>query len=149
MTARPSRPVSARRAARNPKAPHLIAADETCFAELEALIATLPLCATGRVFIEVPDASWVSDLQAPPRMTVTWLDRSRRLGPAGRECGVGHALTRAVTAWADEMLCEDDDDTTRVFLLGDPLAASDIATHLTRSLEVPASRVFALARFTA
>jgi NADPH-dependent ferric siderophore reductase len=121
----------ARRAARHPRTPHLIAADETSLGELQALLATLPLCATGRVFVEVPDAGWIGELDAPARMTVTWLDRSTRTGEpgSGRGCAQGHALARAVTAWSDEMMC-DDDDQTRVFLLGAYLGTADIVDHL-------------------
>ncbi len=113
-----------------------MAADEHCFAELEALIATLPLCATGRIFVEVPDDAHVGEITAPPRMTVTWLDRSSRGGQPGQ------ALTRAVTAWADEMLC-DDDDITRAHLLTGYLATIDIAEHLTDRVGFPADRVHA------
>jgi hypothetical protein len=38
----------------------------TSLIELETLIATLPICSTGRVFVEVPDASWIFDLRSPP-----------------------------------------------------------------------------------
>ena len=65
-------------------------------------------------------------------MVVTWLDRSARTGEpgSGRSCAPGQALARAVTAWADEMLCEDDDH-TRIFLLGGYLGTADIVDHLT------------------
>ena len=64
------------RATKHTRVQHLITADEHSLAELEALIATLPLCSTGRVFIEVPDDTWPTDLAVPPRMIVTWRDRS-------------------------------------------------------------------------
>ena len=136
----------ARRVARRGIVQHLIAADESSLAELQALLATLPMCATGRVFIEVPDASWVGPLDVPGRMTVTWLDRSRHTGRvgSGRACGRGDALSRAVNAWADEMMCADDDQ-TRVFLLGGYLGTADIVDHFAerlgrgiQSLHVPA-----------
>lgn len=136
MSTRPDRRISARRAARHPKAAYLVAADEHAFAELEALIATLPLCATGRIFIEVPDADHIGVVTAPPRMTVTWLDRSVRGALPGQ------VLTRAVTAWADEMLC-DEDDVTRAHLLTGYLATVDIAEHLTDRVGFPAARVHA------
>ncbi|WP_317451773.1 SIP domain-containing protein [Microbacterium sp. NIBRBAC000506063] len=69
-----------RRAARQSRVQHLVTADEQSLAELEAFLATLPLCATGRVFIEVPDTESISHVDAPARMTVTWLARSRRSG---------------------------------------------------------------------
>lgn len=122
---------SACRSSRHTRVQHLITADETSLAELEAMLATLPICSTGRVFIEIPDASWQADLAAPSRMVVTWLDRSRRTGApgTGKGCASGEALTRAVTAWADEMLCTDDDQ-TRIHLLGGYLGTADIVDHL-------------------
>jgi len=122
---------SACRASRHTRVQHLITADESSLAELEAVLATLPICSTGRVFIEVPDASWLADISAPSRMVVTWLDRSQRSGApgTGRGCGAGEALTRAVTAWADEMLCAEDDQ-TRIHLLGGYLGTADIVDHL-------------------
>lgn len=122
---------SACRASRHTRVQHLITADESSLAELEALLATLPICSTGRVFIEVPDASWVADITAPSRMVVTWLDRSQRSGApgTGRGCGAGEALTRAVGAWAGEMLCAEDDQ-TRIHLLGGYLGTADILDHL-------------------
>jgi hypothetical protein len=122
---------SACRASRHTRVQHLITADESSLAELEAVLATLPICSTGRVFIEIPDASWQADITAPSRMVVTWLDRSQRSGAPGtsRGCGAGEALTRAVTAWADEMLCAEDDQ-TRIHLLGGYLGTADIVDHL-------------------
>lgn len=129
----PSDPHSAEacRASRHSRVQHLVAADEGSLTELEALLATLPICSTGRVFIEVPDADWVFALSAPSRMTVTWLDRSARTGDpgTGRSCAQGLALARAVTAWADEMLCADDDE-TRISLLGGYLGTAEIVDHL-------------------
>ena len=68
----------------------------------------------------------------PARMVVTWLDRAVRTGEpgTGRGCAPGQALARAVTAWADEMLCADDDH-TRIFLMGGYLGTADIVDHLT------------------
>lgn len=142
MSTLPERTVSGRRAARHPKAAFLIAADENSLLDLEMLIATLPLCATGRIFIEVADASDIFVLAAPPRMTVTWLDRSRRSGAmgSGRACPQGQALTRAVTAWANEMMCHEADETS-VHLLAGYIATADIAEHLVDELSVARSRV--------
>jgi hypothetical protein len=122
---------SACRASRHTRVQHLITADESSLAELQALLATLPICSTGRVFIEIPDDSWVGVVAAPSRMVVTWLDRSQRSGApgTGRGCGSGEALTRAVTAWAGEMLCAEDDE-TRIHLLGGYLGTADIVDHL-------------------
>ncbi|WP_040163732.1 SIP domain-containing protein [Microbacterium gorillae] len=141
MSAFPVRAVSARRAARHPQALHLVAADDSSFAELEALVATLPLCATGRIFVEVADASQIGVIDAPPRMTVTWLDRARRTGPmgSGRACARGEALTRAVNAWADEMLC-DADTAPSTHILAGFVASADMTEHLT-DRGVPASAI--------
>jgi len=125
------------RAKRHTRVQHLITADELSLTELEALLATLPICSTGRVFIEIPDGSWQADIVAPARMVVTWLDRSLRSGDpgTGRGCSSGQALARAVTAWADEMLCEEG-DSTRVHLLGGYLGTADIVDHLTERLGI-------------
>ncbi|MCR2764696.1 siderophore-interacting protein [Microbacterium sp. zg.B48] len=141
------------RASRHTRVQHLITADESSLAELEALLATLPICSTGRVFIEVPDASWFGgdgqdDLHVPSRMVVTWLDRAARTGSpgSGRACTPGQALARAVTAWADEMLCTDDDH-TRIFLLGGYLGTADIVDHLTDRNGVAADSIHTPERF--
>lgn len=136
-----------RRAARR-RAHHLVAADEQSLVELEVFLATLPLCATGRVFIEVADASRVGMVSAPPRMTVTWLTRASRTGApgSGRACAPGQALARAVSAWADEMLCVDVCD-TNVTLLGGYLGTADIVEHLTGALDVPVANISAPERF--
>lgn len=136
------------RSSRHTRVQHLIAADETSLPELEALLATLPICSTGRVFVEVPDAGWQSDLAVPGRMVLTWLDRSARTGEpgSGRRCAPGQALARAVTAWSDEMLCEDDDH-TRVFLLGGYLGTADILDHLTSRSGIHADAIHTPQRF--
>nr|WP_054687104.1 SIP domain-containing protein [Microbacterium sp. No. 7] len=127
---------------------HLITADETSLVELQALVATLPICSTGRVFIEVPDAGWIGVIDVPPRMVVTWLDRSRRTGDpgTGRACAPGQALVRAATAWAGEMLCAEGDP-THVHLLGGYLGTADIFDYLTGTLHLDAGRIEVPARF--
>ncbi|WP_314508250.1 SIP domain-containing protein [uncultured Microbacterium sp.] len=139
---------SACRASRHTRVQHLITADESSLAELEALLATLPICSTGRVFVEVPDAGWQGDLQVPGRMVLTWLDRASRSGApgSGRDCAPGEALARAVTAWADEMLCADDDH-TRIHLLGGYLGTADIVDHLTSRSGVAPDAIHTPARF--
>lgn len=136
------------RAQRHTRVQHLVTADEHALVDLELLLATLPICATGRVFIEVPDARWISDVSAPPRMVVTWLDRSARTGEpgTGRLCAPGTALARAVTAWADEMMCGDD-DRTQIDLLGGYVGTADIADHLTERLGVAPERIRTPERF--
>ncbi|MFT4219438.1 MAG: SIP domain-containing protein [Microbacterium sp.] len=138
------------RQSRHARVQHLITADEGSLVELEALLATLPLCSTGRVFIEVPDATHVCDIRVPARMVLTWLDRSVRTGEpgTGRSCAPGAALARAVTAWADEMLCDEhDDEGTRIHLLGGYLGTADIVDHLTERRGIPVARIHAPERF--
>ncbi|ALX66732.1 SIP domain-containing protein [Microbacterium sp. XT11] len=138
---------AARREARR-RAHHLVTADENSLAELQAFLATLPLCASGRIFIEVPDSSYIGIVDAPGRMTVTWLARAERSGApgTGRACAPGQALARATCAWADEMLC-DDEVGTNVTLLGGFLGTADIIEHLTEALGVSSDRIHAPERF--
>lgn len=153
MTVRTTHDSSACRTSKHARVQHLITADEHALAELEALVATLPICSTGRVFIEVPDATWIGEVSVPARMIVTWLDRSRRTGDpgTGRACAPGVALARAVTAWADEMLCEEADhapgDGTRVYLLGGYLGTADIFDHLTGVRRMDAAAIHTPERF--
>lgn len=138
-----------RRGARRTRVQHLVAADERSLAELEAHLATLPLCATGRVFIEVPDEASIGFVEAPQRMTVTWLVRACRSGApgSGRGCGRGLALSRAVCAWAGEMLCDESGADTEITLLGGYLGTADIVEHLTGKLGIDPGRIHAPERF--
>ena len=88
------------------KSQHLIVADEWSLAELQMTLAVLPLCATGRVFVEVPDVDTIAVIAVPPRMTLSWLPRAARSGApgTGRRCAPGAAAARAAIAWADETL---------------------------------------------
>jgi NADPH-dependent ferric siderophore reductase len=137
-------------------APFLLACDESATGELEAMIATLPLCASGRVFVEVASVDDIGLIDVPSRMTVTWLPRSARSGRpgTGSACGRGEALSRAVTAWADEMLCEPATDETaqpdvrvEVWLGGDYRGVAPTYEHLVHRLGVDASRVTAPAAY--
>lgn len=136
-----------RRAARR-RAHHLVTADENSLLELETFLATLPLCASGRVFIEVPEAADITAIDAPARMTVTWLARSERSGAvgSGRSCSQGQALARATCAWADEMLCDAELE-TNITLLGGYLGTADIVDHLTGALGISPSTIYAPERF--
>ncbi|GAT72742.1 SIP domain-containing protein [Microbacterium hydrocarbonoxydans] len=138
---------AARRAERR-RAHHLVTADENSLVELETFLSTLPLCASGRIFIEVPEPSDIGHIVAPGRMTVTWLARSARTGApgTGRACASGQALTRATCAWADEMLCDEGLETT-VTLLGGYLGTADIVEHLTTKLDVEPARIRTPERF--
>lgn len=124
---------------------HLITADEHSLTDLEVLLATLPLCAVGRVFIEVPEVDDIRPVTAPPRMTVTWLPRTRR----GVRRATGEVLTRAVTAWADEMLCDDSDAAlrTETTLLGGYVGTADIVEALTERHGVSPALIHAPARY--
>lgn len=148
MTARSEHNDAACRSSRHTRVQHLVTADETSLVELETLLSTLPICSTGRVFIEVPDASGIVDIAVPARMTLTWLDRSRRGGApgTGRSCAAGEALARAVRGWAGEMLCSDD-DATRVFLLGAYLGTVEIVDDLVAHHGVDPSSIHTPARF--
>lgn len=136
------------RASRHTRVQHLITADETSLIELETLVATLPICSTGRVFVEVPDESFIAEITVPQRMVLTWLDRSRRTGDpgTGRDCAPGQAIARAVSAYADEMLC-DESDQTRIHLLGGYLGTVDIVEHLTDVRGIPADAIHTPERF--
>lgn len=136
---------AARRASRRPLVQHLITADENSLAELELVLASLPLCAVGRVFIEVPDADAVGVIGVPPRMTVTWLVRTR--GRVRR--ATGEILTGAAMAWADEMLCDESEATlrTEATLLGGFISTADIVDQLTERHGVAPTAIHAPARY--
>jgi hypothetical protein len=136
-----------RRAARR-RAHHLVTADERSLLELETFLATLPLCASGRIFVEVPTVADIGVIDAPGRMTVTWLAREQRSGApgTGRSCAPGEALTRATCAWADEMLCDDEFE-THITLLGGYLGTADIVDHLTTVLDIEPAQIRVPERF--
>ncbi|RWZ68611.1 phage tail protein [Labedella populi] len=139
-------------------APFLLACDESAIAELDAMIATLPLCASGRVFIEVPSSDDIGIVSVPSRMTVTWLPRSARSGApgTGSVCARGEALDRAVRAWADEMLCDESAEPehdgsegrgVQVWLGGDYRGVAPVFEHLVHTRNVDARRVTAPASY--
>ena len=115
----------------------LIAGDESSLPELEAMLSTLPLCATGRVFVEVESDDQIGSLTVPPRMTVTWLARSRRSGlpGSGAGCVQGEAFSRAVQAWAGEMLCSDPEE-AHIWLGGHYRGVAEAHDYLTSTLGV-------------
>jgi len=122
----------------------LVVGDETSLAELEAELALLPLCARGRVFVEVADASQIVPLATPMRMTVTWLARSQRTGRpgTGERCAPGEAGARAVRAWCDEMLCDGPGE-TRAIVTGAFTLATEVRDHLLHAVGMPAEAVSA------
>jgi len=71
----------------------LLAGDVSALPEFRSFLATLGAKATGQVFIEVDSADDIEMLEAPPRFSICWLDRSR-----------GQQLRRSVDAWLSEML---------------------------------------------
>lgn len=109
----------------------VVVGDESSLTELEAELALLPLCARGRVFVEVEDDTQVVPLAAPIRMTVTWLARASRSGRpgTGERCPRGEAATRALRAWTAEMLC-DGPGATRAILTGADLLVTEVRDHL-------------------
>jgi NADPH-dependent ferric siderophore reductase len=127
---------------------YLIAGDETSLLEVESELALLPLCARGRVFIEVQDAAQIAAVQAPMRMTVTWLPRGSRSGRPGTaaRCAPGEALTRAVTAWTAEMLCDGPGATTAI-LSGRYEAVAELHEHLIGTIGMSADAITAPAEF--
>lgn len=124
---------------------YLVVGDETSLGALEAELALLPLCARGRVFVEVADASQIVPLAAPMRMTVTWLPRSRRSGRpgTGEACAPGAAASRAVRGWCAEMLCEGPGATQAIVAGGFSLVA-DIREHLADEVGMPADALTVL-----
>jgi NADPH-dependent ferric siderophore reductase len=111
---------------------YVVVGDETSLAELQSELALLPLCARGRVFVEVPEPDGVFALDVPLRMTVTWLPRSTRAGRPGTaaQCAPGEAVRRAVAAWTAEMLC-DGPGSTHAVLTGRYHGVAEIYDHLT------------------
>ncbi|MGH1548087.1 SIP domain-containing protein [Leifsonia poae] len=122
----------------------LVVGDETSLAELEAQLALLPLCARGRVFVEVADDSQIVPLATPMRMTVTWLARSQRSGRpgTGERCAPGEAGSRAVRAWCDEMLCDGPGE-TRAIVTGAFTLAAEVRDHLLDAVGMPPEAVSA------
>jgi NADPH-dependent ferric siderophore reductase len=94
----------------DPPLPHdairvLFAGDASSVPTLRAMLAALPICARGQVFVEVDTEAEIEALPSPGRVTVTWLARDRRSGApgSGLACGRGEAVERAVRAWLGEM----------------------------------------------
>lgn len=77
----------------------LIAAGAEQLDQVEELLASLPLCTRGQVFIEAERDLEITRIIAPGRVSVHWLSRERRHGVAK-----GEMLDRAVEAWLGEML---------------------------------------------
>ncbi|TWX40452.1 hypothetical protein ES689_03070 [Frigoribacterium sp. ACAM 257] len=88
----------------------LFAGDASSVPTLRAMLAALPICARGQVFVEVDTAAEIESLPSPGRVTVTWLARDRRSGAPGTglSCAPGEAVERAVRAWLAEMYVDAD-----------------------------------------
>ena len=127
---------------RDDRVQFVVTADETSLAEVQSELALLPLCAKGRVFVEVAEPNDVFALQVPMRMTVTWLPRSVRSGRpgTGEACPPGHALRRAVHAWSAEMLCDGPGE-TQAILTGSYSGVSEVYDVLTVQAEMPAAHI--------
>jgi NADPH-dependent ferric siderophore reductase len=69
---------------------YLLVADETGLPAVAAILETLPVAATARVFAEVADESEQQDLPASPGVDVTWLYRNG--APAGTTSLLGDAV---------------------------------------------------------
>lgn len=134
---------------RDDRVQFVVTGDETSLAELQSELALLPLCAKGRVFVEIPEPKDAFELQVPMRMTVAWLPRSTRGGRpgTGERCAPGQALGRAVRAWSAEMLCNGPGD-TQAILTGDYRAVSAAYEVLAESAGMPDAQITAPDRFT-
>jgi NADPH-dependent ferric siderophore reductase len=86
------------------------AGDSSSIDDIQTMLEVLPICARGQVFIEVADAAEIVPVDAPGRVTVSWLDRSRRTGRpgTGERCVPGMALERAARAWLGEFFVDRD-----------------------------------------
>ncbi|NNC13160.1 SIP domain-containing protein [Planctomonas sp. JC2975] len=133
---------------RDDRVQFVVTGDETSLAELQSELALLPLCAKGRVFVEVPEPADVFPLQVPMRMTVTWLPRSVRGGRTGtgERCAPGQALRRAVGAWSAEMLCDGPGD-TQAILTGDYRGVSGVYEVLAGRVGMTPENITAPERF--
>lgn len=91
----------------------LIGGDETAAPAIAAILERLPITAHGKVFIEVPEAADVLELDAPPEVEVHWLPREgaewgERLVPAVTEA----AASLRIRATLDELEDVDVDTQT-------------------------------------
>ncbi|WGD36896.1 SIP domain-containing protein [Lysinibacter sp. HNR] len=107
---------------------YLIVGDENSLTQVEWGIATLPLCASGRIFIEVERSEQIVHLDVPARMVVTWLVRQH----PHITSAAGDKTARAVSAWASEMIC-DDAPRVQAWLMGDDNLVSRLRDTLSRN----------------
>jgi NADPH-dependent ferric siderophore reductase len=114
----------------------LFAGDSSSIDDIRTMLEVLPICARGQVFIEVADASEIVPIHTPGRVSVAWLDRSRRSGRpgTGERCGAGMALERAVRAWLGEFFVDRESLLTSDYVFwigGEPGFAYDLRHDLT------------------
>jgi len=97
-----------------------IAGDHADLAAIQHILSVLPDGAYGQVFIEVLDERDVAPLDAPGRVTVTWLSRVTRpsaLRPLAFAAH-GEALAVAIAGWVGEWMpaAEESDETTVMWI---------------------------------
>ncbi|AMM21184.1 hypothetical protein AX769_14880 [Frondihabitans sp. PAMC 28766] len=124
----------------------LFAGDASSIDGIQTMLEVLPICARGQVFIEVDDASQMFPLETPGRVSVAWLDRSRRSGRpgTGEGCAPGMALERAVRAWLGEFFVDREAlvDSDYVFWIGGEAGlAYDLRHDLAELFQAPTSTV--------
>ncbi|GGF25903.1 hypothetical protein GCM10011399_19190 [Subtercola lobariae] len=133
----------------------LVAADETCIAEVRDLVSRLDAIQSrsrrtrGQIFIEVASAADIELLETPELITVTWLARDVRTGDPGTStaCAPGQALGRSVRAWVSEMCTGDAEfDGTEItaVVFGDTESISDLRLDLIAQLGVETAESAAL-----
>lgn len=122
------------------------AGDASSIDDLQTMLEVLPICARGQVFIEVADPSEIVPVTAPGRVSITWLDRSRRSGRpgSGERCLPGVALERAARAWLGEFFVGPSSlvESDYVFWIGGPAAlAYDLRHDLAEAFRASAPAV--------
>lgn len=89
----------------------LLAGDETAAPAICSIVESLPADTSGQVFIEVAVDGDILSVDAPERVTVTWLSRERR--PGARH---GDTLDTAVRAWVSEMITPSEPRASDAFV---------------------------------
>lgn len=108
----------------------LLAGDGSDVPMLERLLSRLPSDAYGQTFIEVATAFQITDLPAPPGMTVTWLVNNS----ATRAQPRGERAARAAVAWVSEWLPEEQDAHAEPYVMWIGCGTSAIMNELADQL---------------